>query len=85
MVPKLLKIVQFFASFAELSKKPKSIKAIYFYPSERFHHALSEHSIFIGVRATFNKILKNKISKEVLTQQKFNKIHQLHTLMSFKL
>ena len=85
MTLKLPKIVHYLQICAGLSKKPKSIKAIYFYPSERFHHALSEHSIFIGVRATVNKILKNKISKELLTQQKFNKIHQLHTLMSSKL
>ena len=31
---------------AGLSKKSKSIKAIYLYPSERRHHALSENSMF---------------------------------------
>ena len=49
MVLKLPKILHFFQICADLSKKPKSIKAIYFYPSERPHHALSENSIFIGV------------------------------------
>ena len=52
---------------ADLSKKPKSIKAIYFYPSERPRHALSENSIFIGVWATVHEILKNKYQKKVLT------------------
>ena len=31
--------------YADLSKKSKSIKAIYLYPSERPHHALSENSM----------------------------------------
>ena len=37
-------IAQFCANF---SKTPKYIKAIYFYPSERPHHALLENSIFL--------------------------------------
>ena len=42
---------------------------------------------FIGDRdiSRIHEILKNKISREVLTQQKFNKIHQFQTLISFKL
>ena len=36
--------VHFLQICADLSKKPKFIKAIYFYPSERPHHALSENS-----------------------------------------
>ena len=33
-----------------ISKKPnKYVKAIYFCPSERPHHALPENSVFIGV------------------------------------
>ena len=42
---------------------------------------------FIGVRdiSRFHEILKNKMSRKVLTQQKFNKIHQFQTLISFKL
>ena len=80
MTLKLPKIVHYLQICADLSKKPKSIKAIYFYPSERFHHALSENSIFIGVRAIIHKILNNKVSKNVLTQQKFKRIHQLQTI-----
>ena len=50
MVLKLPKIVHFLQMCADLSKKPKYIKAIHFYPSERPRHALSENSIFIGVQ-----------------------------------
>ena len=32
---------------ANVSKRPKYIKAIYFDPSERPHHALLENSIFL--------------------------------------
>ena len=46
MVLKLLKIVHFLQICADPSKKSKSIKAIYLYPSERTHHALSENSMF---------------------------------------
>ena len=46
MALKLPKIVHFLQIFADLSKKPKSIKTIYFYPSERPHHTLSENSIY---------------------------------------
>ena len=51
MVLKLPKIVHFLQSYAGLSKKFKSIKAIYLYPSERPHHVLSRNGVFfIGVR-----------------------------------
>ena len=46
MVLKLHKIVHFLQICADLSKKPRYIKAIYFYPSEGPHHSLSENSIF---------------------------------------
>ena len=46
MALKLPKIVHFLQICGDLSKKPKYIKAIYFYPSERPHNALSENSIF---------------------------------------
>ena len=49
MVLKLPKIVHFLQIFADISKKPKFIKAIYFFLSERAHHALSGNSIFLGV------------------------------------
>ena len=41
MVLKLPKIVHVLQICAEIIKKPKSIEAIYFYPFERPHHALS--------------------------------------------
>ena len=46
MVLKLPKIVHCLENWADLSRKAKSIKAIYLYPSERPHHALSENSMF---------------------------------------
>ena len=49
MVLKLPKIVDFLQICADLSKKPKSIKAIYLDPSERPHHALLENSMFYRV------------------------------------
>ena len=39
-------MVRFLLICAELSKKSKSIKAIYLYPSERPYRALSENSMF---------------------------------------
>ena len=56
MVLKMPKIVFFLQICADLNKKPKFIEAIYFYPSKRPHHALSENSIFTGVRVTVHKI-----------------------------
>ena len=49
MVLKLPKIVHFLQIFADFNKKLKFIKEIYFFLSERPHHALSENSIFLGV------------------------------------
>ena len=64
MVLKLPKILLSLQICANLRKKPKSIKAIYFYPCKRPHHALLENIIFqIGIRDTVHEILKNKISK----------------------
>ena len=45
MALKLPKIVYFLKICAHLSKKSKSIKAIYLYPSEIPHHPLSENSM----------------------------------------
>ena len=86
MVLKLPKIVYFLQICADFSKKPKYIKAIYLFPFERPHHALPENSTFLyGFKIlTVHEILKNIISKKVLTQQKFNKIHQLQILISSK-
>ena len=46
IVLKLSKIVNFLQICAGLSKKSKSIKATYLYPSQRPHHALSKNSMF---------------------------------------
>ena len=46
MVLKFPKIRHFLRICVELSKKSKSIKAIFLYPSERSHYALSENSMF---------------------------------------
>ena len=46
MLLKLPKIVHFFQICANLRKKSKYIKGIYFYPSEIPHYALSENGIF---------------------------------------
>ena len=46
MALKLTKIVHFLQICTDLSKRFKSIKAIYLYPSERLHHALPENSYF---------------------------------------
>ena len=45
MVLKLPKIV-YFLQICTDCKKPKYIKAIYFYPSERLYHNLSDNSNF---------------------------------------
>ena len=39
---------------------------------------------YIGVRAAAHEILKIKISKKMLTQQKFDKMFLLQTLISLK-
>ena len=46
MVLKLPKIVHLLQIFTDRSRKSKSIKAIYLYPSERPYYALSENSMF---------------------------------------
>ena len=58
MVLKLARIEHFLQICANLSKKPKSIKTIYFYPSERPHHALSENSIFYRVLSNNSQDIK---------------------------
>ena len=46
----VLKLPKTFLQICADRKKPKYIKAIYFYSSERSYHVLSENSIFLGVR-----------------------------------
>ena len=45
MVLKLSKKVHFLQFCADLSKKPKSVKAIYLYAFESFHYTLSENDM----------------------------------------
>ena len=54
--------VHFLQICADLSKKPKFIKAIYFYPSERPHHALSENS---GPSNSSQDIKESNIEKNI--------------------
>ena len=46
MILKFPKIEHFLQVSSDFSKKPRSIKTFYFYPSERPHYALSENSTF---------------------------------------
>ena len=48
MVRKLSKKVYFLQFYADLSKKSKSVKAIYIYASEGSHYTLSENGIVYG-------------------------------------
>ena len=85
MVLKLSKKVHFLHFYADLSKKAKYVNAIYIYGSESSCYTLSEHDRwFIVVSAIIHEILALKISKKMLTQQKFNKILRLQTLVSPK-
>ena len=84
MVHQLSKKVHFLQFCADLSKKSKSVKAIYIYASKSSHYTLSEMVWFLGVRVIVHEILAIKISKKMLTQQKFNKILCLQTLISPK-
>ena len=59
---------------ADFSRKPKSVKAIYIFHLKVLTTLFQKMIWFIGVWATFYEILAIKISKNMLTQQKFNKI-----------
>ena len=63
MVCKLSKKVQFLQFCADLSKKSKSVEAIYIYASESFHYILSENAM----------IYRGLSQKKMLTWQKFLK------------
>ena len=57
IVLKLPNIVHFLKICADLSKKSKSVKAIYLYPSERTHHALSENNmVYSGLSNSLQNI-----------------------------
>ena len=85
MVVKLSKKCIFFQFCANLSKRFKSVKAIYIYASESSHYTLTEIVWFIGVSGTVSEILPIKISKKMLNHQTCNKIFQLQTLIYQKL
>ena len=59
MVLKLLKMVHFLQACVYLSKKSKSIKTTYLYPSERPHHALSENSMFYKSLSNSSQDIEN--------------------------
>ena len=62
--------------FAYLTMKPKSFKAIYINVLEVFNTLFQKMLWFIGAWVTVHEIFAIKISKKMLTQQKFNKILQ---------
>ena len=73
MVCKLSKKVHFLQFCADLSKKSKSVEAIYIYASESSHYSLVENAmIYSGLRHRLWDIAI-KISKKMLTEQKFVK------------
>ena len=73
MVCKLSKKVNFSQFCADLSKKSKSVEAIYIYASESSHYSLVENAmIYSGLRHRLWDIAI-KISKKMLTEQKFVK------------
>ena len=76
MVLKLSKIVPFLQICADLSKKSKSIKTVYLYPSVRPHLALSENSMFYRGLSNSSRDIEDENIKKVLTQQKFNEIYR---------
>ena len=86
MVCKLSKKVNFLQFCADLSKKSKSVEAIYIYVLKVLITLFQKMLWFIGVWATVHEILAIKISKKMLNQQKFLKnsstsnIHTSETL-----
>ena len=71
MVLKLSKKLQFLQFCDDLNKISESVTAIYIYASESSHYTISENDIVIGVWTTAHEILAIKISKKMLTRQKF--------------
>ena len=65
---------------ADISQKPKSVKAIY----NKVLFTVFQKTWFIEVSATIHELLAIKISKTMLIQQKFNKILRFQTLISSK-
>ena len=65
MIYKLSKKVHFLQFCADLSKKSRSVKAIYIYASESSHYTLSEKAMVYSHRSWD---ISNKIWKKLLTQ-----------------
>ena len=84
MVLKLSKKVHFLQFCVDFRKKPKSVKAIYILHLKVLITIFQKMISFIVVSATIYEILAIKISKKMLTHQKFNKIIRLQTLISPK-
>ena len=63
MVLKLSKKAHFLQFWADLSKKSRSIKAIYIYVSGRSRYALSENVLFIMLWLTVFEILVLEIEE----------------------
>ena len=84
MVLKLSKKVHFLQFCADFRQKPKSVKAIYIYGSEVLITVYQKMIWFVGVWLAVHEILAIKISKTMLTQQKFNKILRFQTFNIFK-
>ena len=68
----------------DFSKNPKSVKAIDIFQLKVLTTHFQKMIKFIGVWATLYEILAIKISKNMLNQQKFNKIIWFRTLISPK-
>ena len=84
MALNLSKKVNFLPSCGDFSTKRKCVKAIYIFHRKVLTTLFQKMIWFIGVWATFYEILAIKISKNMLTQQKFNKIISFGTLTSPK-
>ena len=84
MVCELSRKEHFLQFCADLSKKSKSVKAIYIYASESSHYTLSENAMVYKVMRHRSWDISDYISKKMLNQQKFNKILRLQTLISPK-
>ena len=77
-------MVQFLPIWDNLSKESKSIGSLYSYASERLHYALSENSMFYRGLSTSSQDIEEWNIKKVLTQQKFNEVYQIQTLIPSK-
>ena len=65
MVRKLPKKEHFLQFYADVSKKPKSVKAIYIYASERSHYTLSENGmVYRGSEPPFMRYYRLKYQKK---------------------